>query len=316
VARQRLGVVILLPPELAAEVTGLRRAIGSPSLSTLPPHITLVPPINVREDEIDRAITIVRKGASQIRQPIALHIGPVATFAPVSPVVYLSVNGDIDELVHLRQACLRPPLERRIEHDFVPHVTLHEEASDPLVAATMTAMSSFSSAFVATHVDVLRQDDDRVWRSIAEVPIGERIARGRGTFDVVLTQTEVSSPDVLLLLRENLLASSRVLEARTLAGDLIGVLIATTIDRDGGSYERGDRGEGSVVRIDRIVLDADHRGIGMSGRLVDELLRSVEGSESEICVELPRELASFEPSLERRGFRYLSRTPIGALFVR
>ena len=65
-ARQRLGVVLLVPQPLATEIDGVRRALGDDARERIPPHITLVPPVNVAERDLPRAFTLVRTAASTI----------------------------------------------------------------------------------------------------------------------------------------------------------------------------------------------------------------------------------------------------------
>ena len=62
-ARQRLGVVLLVPQPLATEIDGVRRALGDGALDRIAPHITLVPPVNVAERDLPRAFTLVRTAA-------------------------------------------------------------------------------------------------------------------------------------------------------------------------------------------------------------------------------------------------------------
>jgi hypothetical protein len=50
--RHRLGVVLLVPDPWAAEVDGLRRALGDEALDRVAPHITLVPPSNVSDEDL------------------------------------------------------------------------------------------------------------------------------------------------------------------------------------------------------------------------------------------------------------------------
>src|SRR3546814_172824 len=96
-ARQRLGVVLLVPQPLATEVDGVRRALGDGALARIAPHITLVPPVNVAERDRPEALAIVRRAAGASR-PLHLTLGPVVTFAPVNPVAYLHVGGDEEQL--------------------------------------------------------------------------------------------------------------------------------------------------------------------------------------------------------------------------
>src|SRR3954454_2438248 len=99
--KRRLGVVLLIPPPVDREFDGLRRATGDGTLGPVPPHITLVPPVNVRDDELGEALSIVRKAAAA-PPPLELSIGPTATFLPTNPVLYLAVGGHVDGLLGLR----------------------------------------------------------------------------------------------------------------------------------------------------------------------------------------------------------------------
>lgn len=91
--RVRLGVVLLVPPPVAAEVDGLRRALGDQRLDKIAPHVTLVPPVNVRDDRLVDAVDVLR-GAAAAHPPLTLRLGPVATFLPASPTLYLAVDDE------------------------------------------------------------------------------------------------------------------------------------------------------------------------------------------------------------------------------
>src|SRR5688572_1459388 len=128
-ARQRLGVVLLVPHPIATQVDGIRRALGDGALGRIEAHLTLVPPVNVAERDLPKVFAIVRAAAATV-EPLALRLGPVTTFAPVNPVAYLRVGGEapvLDALERLRNGCLQGPLDRPQDHLFVPHVTVADE---------------------------------------------------------------------------------------------------------------------------------------------------------------------------------------------
>src|SRR5689334_12601062 len=132
--RRKLGVALLIPRNLAPEIDGLRRALGTPDRNQVAPHITLVLPTNVRVEEVDDAIALVRDAAAA-ESPLDVVIGPLETFYPVTPVLYLRVSGPgLDAITRLRDALDSGPLAQELVHPFVPHVTLNGAASDAQVA--------------------------------------------------------------------------------------------------------------------------------------------------------------------------------------
>jgi 2'-5' RNA ligase/GNAT superfamily N-acetyltransferase len=196
-ARQRLGVALLIPAPVAVEVDALRRAVGEPDVERVPAHITLVPPVNVREDEIDAAVAVLQAAAART-PPLGLTLGPVTTFAPVSPTLHLAVGGDVDGLRRLRDAVFVPPLERKLTHDFVPHVTLVEQSDR--IDESIGVLAGYTAEVVLTSVHLLREthDDDsgRRWRPIADAVLGARPAViGRGGLELELTTSGALPPE-------------------------------------------------------------------------------------------------------------------------
>lgn len=179
--RRRLGVVLLVPQPVASEIDGLRRALGDKSLGRIAAHLTLVPPVNVREDEVPDALRVLRDAAART-SPFTVELGPPATFSPVTPVVFLDVDGDgRDEVLRLRDAVFRPPLERTLTWPFEPHVTLADEVgSTDRIAAALSSLRDFTVDVTFDRVALLEQGDSRVWRPIAEVPFERPSVVGRG----------------------------------------------------------------------------------------------------------------------------------------
>ena len=92
--RSRVGVVLLLPEPAGSEVDVLRRAVGADDVDRLASHLTLVPPVNVRDDDMDSALDLLRDAAERTA-PFRLVLGPPRTFLPINPVLYLEVGGDV-----------------------------------------------------------------------------------------------------------------------------------------------------------------------------------------------------------------------------
>lgn len=173
-ARHRLGVVLLVPEPWATEIDGLRRALGDDALDRVPPHVTLVPPVNVRDDDLGAALDLVHAAARRC-PPLELHLGPTATFAPVSPVAYLAVSGPPASraaLVGLRDDLLVGPLERTSDLPFVPHVTLAIELPEERLAASVLALDGYGADVAIERVHVLAEQDDKRWAPVTDVALG------------------------------------------------------------------------------------------------------------------------------------------------
>lgn len=200
-ARERLLVAVFVPPPVDAEVDGLRRALGDRALGQIGPHITLVPPVNVADGGVDDALAVLREAAADT-PPLRLRLGPVATFHPRNPVVYLAVGGDLAGLAALRRRCFRPPLARPVTHDFVPHVTIANRMAPQRIPSAVVALADFEADVVADRAHLLRQDSDggRSWRPFADAPFAAPAVVGRGGLPVELAASEGLPPDAAFLL--------------------------------------------------------------------------------------------------------------------
>jgi len=143
-----------------AEIDGLRRALGGSGLGRINPHVTLVPPVNVRDDEL---VDVLRKLRSTAREdPVVVRIGPARTFAPRTPVVYLEVTGDTARIAGLRRqlavAPLVPEIARR-ERPFVPHVTVGGRVEGPRIAAALEMLADFQLTVTLASVMLCEQDE-------------------------------------------------------------------------------------------------------------------------------------------------------------
>lgn len=166
--RVRLGVALLLPPPLDAEIDGMRRALDDGSLGRIPAHLTLVPPVNVREDRLGEALAVLRLAAS-VTAVFTLVLGPPATFLPANPTVHLAVL-DTAVVRTLRDKVFVDPLARPLTWPFVPHVTLADDATPERIAAALVALAGYRAEATFDRVVLLREGPGRVWSSIADAP--------------------------------------------------------------------------------------------------------------------------------------------------
>lgn len=140
-------------------------------------------------------MAVLRRAAAAVPPEILLRLGAANAFAPVSPVVYLGISGDLAPLIRLQQSVFAGPLLRRVDYAYVPHVTLHESAEDDLITASIRAFASFDLEVAVTSVHLLEQGPNRVWRPFADVRFGPVVVRGRGGIELHLRWNDLGAPD-------------------------------------------------------------------------------------------------------------------------
>ncbi len=197
VPRLRLAVALLIPPPVDREVDGLRRALGSGALARIPPHVTVVPPVNVDEGALDEVLGLLRQGAA--RTPaLRLELGPTATFWPDNRVVYLAVGGDVTQAESLRQAMMAGPLASRAHgrRPFVAHVTLTARAPAPAIPWIVESLGAFREEVVVERVHLLRERPGQIWDPIADASLSPPAVVGRGGLEVELGRSDRADPAV------------------------------------------------------------------------------------------------------------------------
>lgn len=159
--RRRFAVALLIPPPVSLEIDGLRRALGDRQLGRIDPHVTIIPPINLREEDLPDALAVVQ-AAARAAGPMSLVLGPVETFAETSPVRFLAVE-PWEPVTQLYRACWTGVLERPEKRPFHPHVTVDidggpTEGRDP----ALDLLAGYRAEVVVDRVTVL-ENVERGW---------------------------------------------------------------------------------------------------------------------------------------------------------
>ena len=240
-------MALLVPPPLAAEVDGLRRALGDGALGRIPAHLTLVPPVNVREERLGEALAVLRTAAAATR-PFTVTLGPVATFLPDNPTVHLVVRGD-KAIRALRDRVFVDPLARPLTWPFVPHVTLADGAEPARATAALTALADYGVEVTFARVHLLREGPGRLWAPIADAALAPPSVVGRGGLPVELTVSDRLDPEAAAL--------------RPTAP----LVVTARVDGRVAGYAEGTC-DGCTPLLSALVVDDDHSHLDIGRHLV------------------------------------------------
>lgn len=277
--RRRLAACLVVPEPWRTEVDGLRRATGG-DVARIPPHVTLVPPVNVREEAWDEALEVLRRAAGAQPGPLDLVVGPAATFAPVNRVVYLAVDGDAtarSRLRDLRAALLAGPLARDERRRFIPHVTLSHRLPEGDDAHALAVLGRYEAPVTFPTVDLLSYDEEaRRWLPWADARLGPERVAGRGGIETRLDLSTVVAPDATGALRRWGVAAWPVVGPATVVTGRRGRSVVGVAS--GGLDHRGAH---RVGRVDGVVVDPGERGTGIGRQLLALLVSELADAGAE-----------------------------------
>jgi 2'-5' RNA ligase len=171
-----LGVVVDLPEPVAGELRGARAEIGDPDLDAIPAHVTLLPPTPIPPDQWDDVERHLR-ALAVAAYPFEVHLAGTDTFRPVSPVVYVRVDGGGAELHRLQEVVRSGPLTRDLLFPFHPHVTVAHKLEDGALDRAMKLLADYEAAFTVARF-VLYESSDGVWRARRQFDFGPDGERG------------------------------------------------------------------------------------------------------------------------------------------
>jgi 2'-5' RNA ligase/GNAT superfamily N-acetyltransferase len=195
-------VALLVEGPTGLEVAGLRRALGDPGLEKIPPHITLVPPVNVKQADLPRALGVMREAAASVPGPLELTLGPPASFLPDNPVCYLEVGGDspaLSGLRALRDAVFAGPLQRKLSWPWVPHVTILDGGEPDSISEALSCLSCYRATVSFDRLVLLELGSDRSWKPYADALLGSRVRVAEGGLPVEVIFSRLPDPEALTL---------------------------------------------------------------------------------------------------------------------
>jgi 2'-5' RNA ligase len=174
----RYALVAYLKNAAGEFVENLRRELH-PDLPHLPAHLTILPPRRLHGSEA-AALRMLDRVCGQ-EQPFEVMLGGVETFIPVTPTVYIRVEGGASHMSDLHSRLNLDVLAFNEEWPYVPHLTIAKMSSEPQAKNACDIARNRWSQYAGVHRIVLekltfvREDAENCWTDLAPIPLGSRL---------------------------------------------------------------------------------------------------------------------------------------------
>ncbi len=159
---QTIGVAIAIPEPWATQLQDYRTSLGDETASSIPTHITLIPPLTVPHSELDRVERHL-EGVARDHEVFRIHLRGTGTFRPISPVVFVTVVQGISGCERLAHAVRQGPLRVELEFPYHPHVTVAHHLEDPLLDRAFEELAGFDCLFEASEFHLYHHCGDQGW---------------------------------------------------------------------------------------------------------------------------------------------------------
>ena len=159
-----IGVSIAVPEPWGSRMQDFRVTNGDLQGSSIPTHITLVPPLEVDPDRMPDVEQHLEDVAASLPS-YDIHLRGTGTFRPVSPVVFVSLVEGISQTERLAYGCRSGPLALDLSHPYHPHVTVAHHLDDEGLDRAFAEMAGFECAFSVSEFHLYVHGADHGWKA-------------------------------------------------------------------------------------------------------------------------------------------------------
>lgn len=163
-----VGIVIGVPEPMASELRRARASFGDPMAAVIPAHITVV--TTTYTDDWEATAAHVR-AVARSHAPFEVALRGTGTFRPVSPVVYVQLEGGHEECIALHREMQSGPLARDLPFPYHPHVTVAHDVSEAGMDSALEALRDYEARFTVRTVGLYEHDAAGIWKLRENVPL-------------------------------------------------------------------------------------------------------------------------------------------------
>ncbi|WGL51724.1 2'-5' RNA ligase family protein [Nocardioides sp. BP30] len=171
-----IGVAVPIPEPWGSRLQRYRESIGDPMAEHIPPHITLVPPVDLAPSvaaEVERHLG----AAAEAVTPFTVHLRGTATFRPLSPVVFVALAEGISGCERLEHEVRSGPLGVDLAYPYHPHVTIAHEVDDAILDRAFADLADFEARFEVESFVLYVHDDVAGWVPSRTFPLRAVVTR-------------------------------------------------------------------------------------------------------------------------------------------
>jgi 2'-5' RNA ligase len=154
----------------AREVLEEARSRFEPGFGEMPPHVTILAPIDVDADAMPAVVRHLSEVASAT-PPFRLELTGAETFRPVTSVVFVGIGAGADSCIELESRVRSGDMAVELRFPYHPHVTIAHDVADDVLDSALEQLSAFESAQVADRMALYECIDGR-WTPVQEFPFG------------------------------------------------------------------------------------------------------------------------------------------------
>jgi 2'-5' RNA ligase len=166
-ASHTIGVAIAVPEPFGAELTKWRETLGDPFALAIPPHITLITPMQVDDDQLAFVIDHLESVAKQ-QWSFDIQLRGTGSFRPVSPVVFVALAAGISDCERVERAVRSGPLSHPLKFNYHPHVTVAHDVPPDVLDRAFDDLADYEALFDVDGFGLFERGDDGVWRTESE----------------------------------------------------------------------------------------------------------------------------------------------------
>jgi 2'-5' RNA ligase len=166
-----IGVAIAIPEPWASELQDYRTSVGDTTATQIPTHITLVPPTELTDSDLETVRAHLKRAAAAVPR-FDIHLRGTGTFRPVSPVVFVTLAEGISGCEVLADAVRQGPLEVELHYPYHPHVTIAHHLDDQTLDRAFAELAEFECRFAVDAFSLYVHDVDAGWRATDHFELG------------------------------------------------------------------------------------------------------------------------------------------------